>query len=66
MHCKDGVCHLPSNSLLPMPGNAWMDEVCMIAWVNEVLVPYIAMAPDDVVPLLILNSYQCYMMALVF
>ncbi len=43
--------------------NAWMDEVCMIAWVNEVLVPYIAMAPNDVVPLLVLDSYQCHMMA---
>jgi hypothetical protein len=36
----------------------WMDEVMMIAWVNEVLVPYIAMAPeDDVAPLLVLDSY---------
>jgi hypothetical protein len=29
----------------------------MIAWVNEVLVSYIATAPDDVVPLLVLDSY---------
>jgi hypothetical protein len=45
--------------------NALMDEVCMIAWVNEVLAPYIAMAMDDVVPLLVLDSYQCHMMVLV-
>jgi hypothetical protein len=42
---------------------AWMDEVCMIAWVNEVLAPYIPTAPDDVVPLLVLDSYRCHMMA---
>ncbi len=35
----------------------------MIVWVSEVLVPYVATAPDDLVPLLVLNSYQCHMMA---
>ncbi len=35
----------------------------MIAWVNKVLAPYIATAPDDIVPLLVLDSYQCHMMA---
>jgi hypothetical protein len=45
--------------------NVWMDEVCMMVWVNEVVAPYIATAPDDVVPLLVLDSYQCHMMALV-
>jgi hypothetical protein len=42
---------------------AWMDEVSMIAWVNEVLALNVATAPDDVVPLLVLDSYQCHMMA---
>ncbi len=37
----------------------------MIAWVDKVLAPYVSMAPDDVIPLLILDSYQCHMMALV-
>jgi hypothetical protein len=56
----------PATHRYQCQANAWMDEVCMIAWVNEVLAPYIAMAPDEVVPLLvILNSYQCHMMALV-
>jgi hypothetical protein len=36
--------------------NAWMDEQVMLAWVDEVLVPYVAMAPDNVVPLLILDT----------
>ncbi len=42
--------------------NAWMDEVVMLAWVNEVLAPYIAAAPDGVVPVLVLDSYRCHMM----
>ncbi len=37
--------------------NAWMDEGVMIAWVDEVLKPYIATAPEHVIPLLILDSY---------
>ena len=44
---------------------AWMDEDVMIAWVNQVLAPYLAAAPVHVVPVLILNMYQCHMMALV-
>ncbi len=40
-----------------MQANAWMVEVSMIAWVNEVLPPYVALAPDDIVPLLVLDSY---------
>jgi len=34
----------------------------MIAWVNNVLAPYVATAPDHVVPILILNMYRCHMM----
>ena len=34
----------------------------MVAWVNEVLAPYVATAPEHVVPLLILDSYRCHMM----
>jgi hypothetical protein len=45
--------------------NAWMDEAVVVAWVDEVLVPYVATEPDNVIPLLILDSYQCHMMALV-
>jgi hypothetical protein len=41
-----------------------MDEEVMIAWVNTVLKPYVANAPEDVTPLLILDSYHCHMMAL--
>ncbi len=42
--------------------NAWMDKQVMLAWVNEVLMPYVVTAPDNIVPLLILDSYRCHMM----
>jgi hypothetical protein len=42
--------------------NAWMDEVVMLAWVDDIVQPYVKMAPDDVIPLLILDSYQCHSM----
>ena len=45
--------------------NAWMDEQVMFDWVDEVLAPYIATAPEEVIPVLVLDSYQCHMMALV-
>jgi hypothetical protein len=41
----------------------WMDEQVMLAWVEEVLAPSVAMAPKDINSLLILDSYQCHMMA---
>jgi hypothetical protein len=40
-----------------------MDKHVMLAWVEEVLAPHVTTAPDDIVLLLILNSYQCHMMA---
>ncbi len=53
----------PTTNMYRCQANAWMDEAVMVAWVEEVLTSYVAMAPDDVVPLLILDSYQCHMMA---
>jgi hypothetical protein len=44
---------------------AWMDKEVMIAWVNEVLALCVATALDHVIPILILDMYQCHMMALV-
>ena len=42
--------------------NAWMDERVMIAWVDEILKPYVANAPEHIIPILILDSYRCHMM----
>ena len=43
--------------------NAWMDEVVMMDWVDVILAPYVATAPEHVIPVLILDSYRCHMMA---
>jgi hypothetical protein len=53
----------PTTNIYRCQANAWMDEAVMVAWVDEVLAPYVAMAPDNIVPLLVLDSYQCHMMA---
>ena len=37
--------------------NAWMDEQVMLRWVDEVIKPYVATAPEDVIPVLLLDSY---------
>jgi len=39
-----------------------MDERVMIAWVDEILKPYVANAPEHIIPILILDSYRCHMM----
>jgi hypothetical protein len=43
-----------------------MDEVLMVAWVNKMLVPYVVQVLDHVIPLVILDSYLCHMIGLVF
>jgi hypothetical protein len=55
----------PAPHPYPCQENAWMDKAVMLAWVDNILQLYVKMAPDDVMPLLILNSYQCHMMGLV-
>jgi len=36
---------------------AWMDETVMLAWVDQVMQPYVNTAPEDIIPILILDSY---------
>jgi hypothetical protein len=40
-----------------------MAEQVILAWVEEMLAPYVTTAPEDIIPLLILDRYQCHMMA---
>jgi hypothetical protein len=47
----------PATHFYKCQENAWMDEEVMIAWVNKVLAPYVATAPDHVVPILILDMH---------
>ena len=43
--------------------NAWMDKRVMLLWVEKVLKPYVESAPEGIVPLLLLDSYRCHVMA---
>ena len=44
---------------------AWMDECCMLIWVEQILGLYLVMnpPPPGVQPVILLDSYQCHMMA---
>ena len=54
----------PNDMLYSCQPNAWMDsKEVMLMWVEQVLGPYVSTAPDDVVPILFLDSYCCHMMA---
>ena len=37
--------------------NAWMDKCAMLEWGEKIFKPLIAMAPENVIPLLVLDSY---------
>ena len=43
--------------------NAWMDERCMLLWVDLCLKPHVATIPKGIIPILFLDSYRCHMMA---
>ena len=52
----------PKGMIYACQDNAWMDERVMLMWVDMVLKPYVDTAPENVVLLLFLDSYQCHMM----
>ena len=52
----------PQGIIYACQDNAWMDERVMLMWVDMVLTPYVDTAPEDVVPILFLDSYCCHMM----
>ena len=43
---------------------AWMDKVCMLQWVKEILKTYLAvnLPPPGIVLVILLDAYQCHMM----
>jgi hypothetical protein len=53
----------PADHFYACQKNAWMDERVMLLWAEKVLKPYVATAPEHVIPLLVLDSYRCHMMA---
>ena len=58
---------LNPTSIYACQGAAWMDKHCMLIWVNQILGLYLVMnpPPPGVQPVILLDSYQCHMMALV-
>ena len=61
-------CELPTldpTSIYACQDTAWMDERCMLIWVDEVFRAYLVAnpPPEGVQPVLLLDSYRCHMMA---
>ena len=50
----------PQGIIYACQDNAWMDERVMLMWVDMVLKPYVDTAPEDVVPIWLLDSYRCH------
>jgi hypothetical protein len=48
-----------------VPKKEWFDEPTMLKWIYEILAPYVATAPEGVVPILFLDSFSVHMMATV-
>ena len=53
---------IPDGILYTCQDNPWMDEKVMLQWVEKILKPYVDGAPDEVIPLLFLDSYRCHIM----
>ena len=45
--------------------NAWMVEMVIIVWFDDVLKLYITNVPKDIIPRLILNRFESHMLGLV-
>jgi hypothetical protein len=60
---KREVPTLSPGALYAVQKKAWMDEEVMLKWVTETLAPYVAQAPEGIVPVLFLDSYRAHMMA---
>jgi len=43
--------------------NAWMDKRVILRWVVDVLTPYVALTPPGIIPIILLDSYRCHIMA---
>jgi hypothetical protein len=52
-------------SLYACQDAAWMDEVCMLRWVDKIIKPYLKVnpPPPGIVPGILLDAYRCHMMA---
>ena len=48
----------PQGMIYACQDNAWMDKTVMLMWVDMILKPYVDTAPEDMVPILFLDSYH--------
>ena len=54
--------NVPRGPLYACQSNAWMDELVMLIWIDIILKPYLLTAPENIVPIIFLDSYRCHMM----
>jgi hypothetical protein len=57
------LTNFPPGAHFSVQKNAWMDERVVLIWVEKVHAPYIQTVPDEVRPIIFLDSYWCHMMA---
>ena len=53
----------PNEIVYACQDNSWMDEHVMLLWVDKILKPYVLGAPENIVPILFLDSYRCHLMS---
>jgi hypothetical protein len=54
---------IDSPDVLRVQERAWMSHDLCVAWIDEVLAPYVKNVPKGIVPLLLLDQYKCHLMA---
>ncbi len=60
---KKEVQTLPAGLFYKLNDKAWFDEQVMLNWVALVLKPYVATAPEGIVPVIFLDMFSVHMMA---
>jgi hypothetical protein len=45
--------------------DVWMDKRVMLRWVEDVLATYISLTPPEIMPYILLDLYQCHVMAVI-
>jgi hypothetical protein len=53
---------LPGGLLYRVNAKAWFNEQVMLDWVEHVLAPYVATAPEGIVPILFLDMFKVHLM----
>jgi hypothetical protein len=56
------LCDHPQELKYAMQPKAWFDETTMLDWVDEVLKPYVATAPVEIIPILFLDSFKVHLL----